>query len=134
MCPELATEEVRDLKASGLDLEPIEVGSQCYILVRQIGAPCPPWDRDTYEILIPIPAAYDDAGLDGFYLGLPYEFNAGPHTRVNGGEIVYSDRSWKLVSWHYPENRPWRRGLDNLETHITHCKGFFLHRGALNAP
>ncbi len=134
MCPGPAIEEVRELKASGLDVELVEISLQCYVRVRQTGAPSPPWDRDTYEFLIAIPAAYDDAGLDGFYLGLPYQFNAGTHTRVSGGEVLYGGLSWKLVSWHYPENRPWQRGLDNLETHISHCKGFFLHRGALNAP
>lgn len=134
MCPESAIEEVKALKARGIDIEPVEMASQSYVLVRKMDAPSPPWDRDTYEILIAIPAAYDDASLDGFYLGLPYSYNLGAHTRVNGGEIVHCDRIWKLVSWHYPEHRPWQRGLDNLETHITHCKGFFLHRGALNAP
>jgi hypothetical protein len=132
--PEAVIEEVRTLKARGIDLELIEVGPQCYVRVRRIEAPAPPWDKGTYEILIAIPAAYDDAGLDGFYLALPYQFQSGTHPRVSGAEVTYDGRNWKLVSWHYPENRDWSRGVDNLETHITHCKGFFLQRGAVNAP
>ncbi len=134
MCPEAVVEEVKTLKARGMELELIELGPQYYVRVRGIEAPSPPWDRGAYEILIAIPAAYDDAGLDGFYLALPYEFNSGAHPRVNGAEVADDGRNWKLVSWHYPENRPWWRGLDDLETHVTHCRGFFLHRGAVNAP
>jgi hypothetical protein len=79
-----------------------------------------------------VPAAYDAANLDGFYVGLPCGYNNGEHPRIQGNIIEAMERKWRLVSWHYPEGKLWRRGQDSLETHIVHCRGFFLHRGAVN--
>ena len=110
----------------------IDIGGQNYAFVEQVTAPSPPWDLTQYDILIPVPAAYDAAGLDGFYLALPYKFQGGAHPRVNGGTVDMSGRSFQQVSWHYHDNHPWKRGQDDLETHIFHCKGFFIDRGAVN--
>jgi hypothetical protein len=128
----MATAVVTD---SGQDrkIELVNAGGQCYAVASGVDAPAPPWDCSSYDILIAVPAAYDDAGLDAFYLGLPYTFKGGTHPRVQGAVVAVSGRHWQLVSWHYPEGTAWRRGQDNLETHILHCKGFFLHRGARNA-
>jgi hypothetical protein len=131
--PRAALDEVAPLARRRIKLERANAGGQCDALAAGVAAPAPPWDRTSYEILIAVPAAYDDAGLDAFYLGLPYTFKGGTHPRVQGAVIEVNDRRWQLVSWHYPDGTPWRRGLDNLETHILHCKGFFLHRGAVNA-
>ena len=89
----------------------------------------PPWDRKNYDILIAVPALYDEVGLDAFYLGLPYAFNGGVHERVSGDIIRIDDREWKLVSWHYADGKTWKKGTDTLESHIMHCKGFMLTRG-----
>jgi hypothetical protein len=130
--PDLAQKHVTTLKSRGLDIDIFEINIQCYVIVRSVAAPSPPWDRSGYDILIAMPVAYDDAGLDGFYLSLPYKYADGQHKRVNGGRISLLDREWQLVSWHYPDGKPWQSVRDSLETHITHCRGFFLHRGARN--
>jgi Prokaryotic E2 family E len=132
MCPPTAKDEVETLQNRGVLVELVAAGGQCYVLARGLLAPAPPWDRATYEILVAVPAAYDAACLDAFYLGLPYEFNGGTHPRVQGAVITVGDRQWQLVSWHYPDGKPWKRGIDDLASHLTHCKGFFLHRGATN--
>jgi hypothetical protein len=132
MCPDVLKKQVAALKTAGVDIEVIESNNQCYVVVRGVPAPSPPWDKTVYDIVIAIPAAFDDAGLDGFYLGLPYKHNEGQHQRVNGGKVSLLNREWQLVSWHYPDGKPWQSGRDSLETHIVHCRGFFLHRGAIN--
>jgi len=132
MRPEALTEQIDVLKAAGIDIEIVESNNQCYVIVHDVIAPSPPWDKTAYDIAIAIPAAFDDASLDGFYLGLPYEHNGGQHKRVNGPKINLSNQEWQLVSWHYPDGKPWQSGRDSLETHITHCRGFFFHRGAIN--
>ena len=107
---------------------------QPFALVRDIEVPSPPWDRNLYNILIAIPIAYDlGTALDGFYLGLPYKFRNGEHNRVNGQVVSIQDCDWKCVSWHYPDGKLFRLGVDNIESHIIHCRGFFLQRGAVNA-
>jgi hypothetical protein len=133
MCPQTLEEEIAALVKRGISVEVVEANNQCYTLARGLPAPVPPWDKDVYDILIAIPAAYDAASLDAFYLGLPYKFKGGAHPRVQGTVITVKDRQWQLVSWHYPDGKPWQRGQDDLASHLSHCKGFFLNRGAINA-
>jgi Prokaryotic E2 family E len=133
MCPQAVKDEVEGLAQRGVAVELVEANGQCYVLAPALPAPAPPWDRQSYDILVAIPAAYDAASLDAFYLALPYKFNNGTHARVQGGIITVKERQWQLVSWHYQDGKPWTRGFDDLASHLTHCKGFFLHRGAVNA-
>ena len=132
MCPDRVREEVEELVRRGIAVKLVDVNGQCYVLVEGVEAPSPPWSSGRYDILIAIPAAYDAAELDGFYVALPYGYNNGEHSRINGDVIDVLQRKWRRVSWHYQEGKPWKRGQDSLETHIIHCRGFFLHRGAIN--
>lgn len=133
MCPEAVKDEVAALVKRGATLELVEAASQCYVMASGLAAPVPPWNQSSYDILVAIPAAYDAASLDSFYLALPYKFKDGIHPRVQGNVINVKNRQWQLISWHYPDGKPWKRGLDDLATHLTHCEGFFLNRGAVNA-
>ena len=132
MVPYRVREEVDELVRRGVAVKLAEVNGQCYALVEGVEAQSPPWSSARFDILIAIPAAYDAAELDGFYVALPCGFNNGEHPRINGNVIEMLERKWRQVSWHYREGKPWRRGQDSLETHIVHCRGFFLHRGAVN--
>lgn len=126
---QLLDKEVAALRRSGRNAEVWEHENQLYVWVESVLAPAPPWDRRSYQILIAVPAAYDQASLDAFYLGLPYTWNGRTHERVNGGEIRVRDRLWKLVSWHYLDGKHWQAGKDTLGTHIVHSEGFFSDRG-----
>jgi hypothetical protein len=129
-----AKSEIERLSASSVAVALVTEGSQPYALVRRVEAPSPPWDRTAYDILIAIPIAFDlGTPLDGFYLGLPYTFQEGEHNRVNGQVVKLANSEWKAVSWHYPDGKQFRLGVDNIESHIVHCRGFFLERGAVNA-
>lgn len=129
-----AKAEIERLAAAGTGVELVMDAAQPYAWVRSIAAPSPPWDRAGYDILIAIPLAYDlGTGLDGFYITLPYAFNSGEHNRVNGQTLSLGGRQWRAVSWHYPDGKEFRGGIDTIESHIVHCRGFFLARGAVNA-
>jgi hypothetical protein len=133
MIPDAARNEVAALIKQGTAVELVEIGDQCYARARVTDAPVPPWDRSSYEILVAIPAAYDSCSLDGFYLALPCSFKGGQHPRVSGGTLTFDGQQWQLVSWHYPDGKPWTRGQDDLASHLFHCKGFFQQRRAVNA-
>jgi hypothetical protein len=80
-----AKAEIAKLSAAGLAVELVNEGVQPYALVRGVEAPSPPWDCKLYDILFPIPIAYDmGTPLDAFYLGLPYAFSRAEHSRVSG--------------------------------------------------
>ena len=129
-----AKAEIERLAAASTAIELVMDGVQPYVWVGGIGAPKPPWDRASYDILIAIPLAYDlGTGLDGFYLALPYSFNNGEHNRVNGQALTLKNTQWRAVSWHYPDGKQFQAGVDCIESHIVHCRGFFLARGAVNA-
>ena len=129
-----AKAEIERLASSGSTITLVNEGVQPYALARRVEAPSPPWDRTAYDILIAIPIAYDlGTSLDGFYIGLPYTFRGGEHNRVNGQVVVVGGSQWRAVSWHYPDGKQFRLGIDNIESHIVHCRGFFLERGAVNA-
>jgi Prokaryotic E2 family E len=129
-----AKAEIEKLVAGGTAIELVMDGAQPYAWVRAVAAPKPPWDREAYDILIAIPIAYDlGTGLDGFYISLPYSFSGGEHNRVNGQALAFKDRQWRAVSWHYPDGKAFQAGVDTIESHIVHCRGFFLARGAVNA-
>ena len=131
-CPQWASTQVAQLKSRGVPIGLVEVAGQHYARVDHVPAPSPPWDRTEYDILIALPLASGSA-LDAFYLGLPYQYSGSTHPRVSGNSIQVDGRSWQLVSWHYPDGRPWVSSRDNLDSHIAHCNGFFFNRGAVNA-
>lgn len=129
-----AKAEIERLTGSGVSITLMIEGAQPYALVRGVKALTPPWDRTAYDILIAVPVAYDlGTPLDGFYVALPYNFNGGEHNRVNGQIVTVGNTQWRGVSWHYPDGKEFRLGVDNIESHIVHCRGFFLARGAVNA-
>ena len=129
-----AKTQIESLAAAGTAIKLVTEGPQPYAWVGSIAAPTPPWDRATYDILIPIPLAFDlGTGLDGFYVALPYSFNNGEHNRVNGQTLTLGGHQWRAVSWHYPDGKEFKPGIDTIESHIIHCRGFFLARGAVNA-
>jgi hypothetical protein len=130
-CPPYWAGQIEQLAKAGVPARSVQVLGQNYALVENLEAPSPPWEKPAYAILIALPL--DESGmLDGFYLSLPYKFNNGDHTRVNGSNILFDQKQWRQVSWHYAQGKDWTR-KDNLETHITFCRGFFSQRGATNA-
>ena len=101
---------------------------------RGIDAPSPLGIATTYDILIAIPIAYDlGTGLDGFYIALPYSFNNGEHNRVNGQVVTRKDLNGGRFRGTTRTASSSRTGVDTIESHIFHCRGFFLARGAVNA-
>src|SRR4051812_38409546 len=71
MRPDRAVQEITKLVGCGTAVELIEADSQCYAFVKGIIAPSPPWSKKLFDILIAIPAVFDAAELDGFYVELP---------------------------------------------------------------
>ena len=133
VAPAYIEASVAAVRRQGLEVELIEQGGQWYAHVAAVQAKSPPWDKDAYPVLVAIPAD-ETAALDAFYLGLPYSFSGGAHPRVGnaGTNLSLLGREWKLVSWHYADDRPWQPGRDDLASHLAHVRGFFLHRGARN--
>ncbi len=120
-------EDVENLRGEGTDILIRVVNGQKYVEVRCLSVPSPPWSGANADIMIAVPSSYPQGGLDAFYLG-PGMTQCGTVPRQQS-TVVFLDRTWSLISWHYANNRPWDPRTDDLGTHIEHCRDFFLARG-----
>jgi hypothetical protein len=121
-------DEVALLGLAGLDARLVSDGGQSYAEISSVGVPSPPWSRPAAAILIAIPSTYPASSLDAFYMeeSLSHSSGAVPYQQ---NTVQIGGRSWRLISWHYTLSRPWNPSTDDLATHLSHCRGFFLTRG-----
>ena len=121
-----------DVEQMTLSCESIRLasdGAQRYVETT-IQIPSPPWSASTALILIAVPANYPTAGLDAFYLDATINIGGSIHRAQLVGPIL--GKRWNLISWHYSAARPWNPRTDDLQTHVAHCRGFFLQRGVVS--
>lgn len=121
-------DDVEQMRLSGEAVELISHGQQRFVQAI-ISIPCPPWSAATAKILVAVPANYPTGGLDAFYVDPAITVNGTIH-RAQAVEPLPGQK-WNLISWHYSAKRPWNPRLDDLQSHIAHCKGFFLERGVV---
>lgn len=121
-------DDIAQIKEAGYKARLLNIGEQKYVEVSCLKAPTPPWHSNSATILIAMPVTYPIAGLDAFYLELPFGHSSGSIPYQS--QVANLDgRNWALISWHYASNRQWEPRHDDLASHIEHCRGFFLRRG-----
>ena len=120
-------DDVEQMKISGERVQLVGEGQQRFVEAL-VSIPSPPWSAPRARILIAIPGNYPTGALDAFYLDPSITLNGTIHRAQAAAPL---GKSWNLISWHYSSKRPWNPRLDDLQTHIAHCKGFFLERGVV---
>ena len=120
---------VSELCVAGVRARFAREGAQQYVVVEDLEVPAPPWHPSRVTIAIAVPAAFPPAALERFYLALPCTRAGSKHPNCND-PVRFLGREWYPVGWHYPDARPWRWGVDNVESHIRHCHAFFFDRVA----
>ena len=120
-------DDVERLRKDDIDVEIHVAAGQKYVEAPHLEIPSPPWSNCTTPILIAVPATYPQGGLDAFYLECGVHLNGSVPRQQSVVQLL--GRTWALVSWHYATNRPWNPRIDDLGTHLEHCRGFFLARG-----
>jgi hypothetical protein len=135
-CPSIVTrglqrieDDVEQMKLSGESVRLVSNGTQKYIEIS-IPIPSPPWSAPSALILIAVPANYPTGGLDAFYVDPTVTIRGTIHRAQPAGELL--GKMWNLISWHYSVSRPWNPRVDDLQSHVAHCKGFFLERGVVS--
>jgi len=115
-----------ELLAGGFDACEYDVNGQKYVEVRKIPIDGSVWNMAEANILIAVPSNYNIGGLDGFYIedGLLLANNQAHQRTRHQGVCVILDRNWRIVSWHYQQNKPWSSS-DTIVTHVHHCRLFF---------
>jgi hypothetical protein len=121
-------DDVEHMKLSGETVNLVSDGQQRFVEAT-VSIPSPPWSAPSAQILIAVPANYPSGGLDAFYVDPVVNINGAIHRAQAAGPLL--GRKWNLISWHYSSKRPWNPRVDDLQSHIAHCKGFFLQRGVV---
>lgn len=119
-------EDIAEIVASGQDIHMFSENGQRYVETT-VDIPTPSWSKSKARILLAIPSTYPTAGLDAFYVEDGVTTGGTLPRKQSVATITAS--SWNLISWHYTTKRPWNSRIDDLQSHITHCRGFFLARG-----
>ena len=68
MIPQAAADEIEALQCRGSCVEIFDENQQCYVWAKGLDIPAPPWSAAATDILIPIPASYENAELDKLLL------------------------------------------------------------------
>lgn len=121
-------DDVEQMKLSGAAVRLISNGQQRFVEAT-IPILSPPWSAPSTKILIAIPANYPTGGLDAFYVDPAITINGTIH-RAQSAEPL-PGMKWNLISWHYSSKHPWNPRADDLQSHVEHCRGFFLERGVV---
>jgi hypothetical protein len=121
-------DDVDGLRSHGAEVRLHVVGSQKYVEAKVSRIPSS-WSKNEANILIAVPANYPQGGLDAFYLEQGVHQNGSVPRQQATVQLL--GRTWGLISWHYAANRQWDSRVDDLGSHIEHCRGFFLARGVV---
>jgi len=70
------------------------------------------YDRPQTDLMLRIPAQYNLAGLDMYYVDPPLRLKGGGYPRSAESFERHVERQWQRFSRHLP--RPWRTGVDDL--------------------
>jgi len=111
------------LRGKGYDWSLIPDGDGGLLIIKGFAVSAAKYDRASTDLMIRIPAQYNMAGLDMWYLDPALRLkvnNQFPHqasTFENHGA-----RNWQRFSRHLPNGR-WRAGVDGLPMFFTFING-----------
>lgn len=109
------------LRTKGYTWELVSEGDGACLILK--GYPVSPelYDRASTDLMIRIPAQYNNAALDMFYCDPPLKLRNGSYPAAAETVEDHVNRRWQRFSRHFPT--PWRAGVDGLPTLLT-----FAHR------
>lgn len=105
------------LRHKGFDWELLPVGEEGCLVLKDYAVSASMYDRATTDVLIRIPAQYNNAALDMFYCDPPLKLQSGAYPDRADHFETHIGRNWQRFSRHFPT--PWRAGVDSLPTLLT---------------
>ena len=109
------------LKQKAYVWELIPVGQEACLVIKGYPVSSEIYDRAVTDVMIRIPAQYNNAALDMFYADPPLKLKNGSYPNRADYFENHAGRQWQRFSRHFPS--PWRPGVDGLPTLLT-----FVHR------
>ena len=114
---QLPEEDEEYLRQKGYAWELIPVGSEGFLVLKNVAVSADVYDRSTTDVMIRIPAQYNNAALDMFYCEPPLKLKSGGYPDRADHFEDHIARHWQRFSRHFPV--PWRPGVDGLPTLLT---------------
>lgn len=110
---ELPEKDVEFLSAKGHRWELAPDGEGACLIVPSYRVCGELYDREQTDLMIRIPAQYNLAGLDMYYVDPPLQLKSGGYPKAAEVFESYAQRQWQRFSRHLP--LPWRPGIDGLQ-------------------
>lgn len=118
---QLLEEDEEYLRQKGFTWELVPAEKQAYLVIKGYPVAAEIYDRSSTDVMIRIPALYNNAALDMFYCEPPLKLKSGGYPDRADHFEDHIGRRWQRFSRHFPT--PWRAGVDGLATLLT-----FVHR------
>jgi hypothetical protein len=113
----LPEEDEDYLRQKGFDWELIPVEEEGCLVLKGYSVSATVYDRSATDVMIRIPAQYNNAALDMFYCDPPLKLKNGGYPNRADHFENHVGRKWQRFSRHFPT--PWRPGVDGLPTLLT---------------
>jgi hypothetical protein len=113
----LPEEDEGYLGQKGYQWELVPVGEEGCLILRNFAVSEDLYDRATTDVMVRIPAQYNNAALDMFYCDPPLKLRSGAYPQAAEHFEEHVGRHWQRFSRHFPT--PWRAGVDGLPTLLT---------------
>lgn len=109
------------LRTKGFEWELVPNGDGACLVLKRYGVSEALYDRANTDLMVRIPAQYNNAALDMFYCDPPLKLRNGSYPQAADQFEEHAGRRWQRFSRHF--QTPWRAGIDGLPTLLT-----FAHR------
>jgi len=107
------------LRGKGYDWSLTPAGSGALLVIKTFTVNAVRYDRSTTDLMIRIPAQYNMAPLDMWYVDPPLKLKETNQFPIKAGTFEkHGDRNWQRFSRHLPKNA-WRAGVDGLPMFFT---------------
>ena len=107
------------LNSKGLSWRLVPDGAGAFLIVAGYAVNEETYDRAAVDLMVRIPAQYNLAGLDMYYVDPPLRLrNGGSYPQAAESFESHDGRSWQRFSRHLPI--PWRPGVDGLRMFFAH--------------
>lgn len=115
------------LRQKEFNWELIPVGEEGCLILKDYPTSDALYDRPATDVMIRIPAQYNNAALDMFYCNPPLKLKTGAYPQAADHFEDHIGRKWQRFSRHFPT--PWRAGVDGLPTLLTFVQRELHPRG-----
>ena|SRR6266581_1288396 len=121
MLPPRLSSEIELLREAHQKIDVVEEGDMINLVIRDFPT-SPLFNRPTTTLLVRVPRAYPDAGVDMFWTDVELTLADGSIPSAGDSIEQYSGRSWRRFSWHHGG---WNPNLHSLRTYLVFVRRRF---------